>query len=375
MVIGITLGIVFFMLLAAAIVGIAVFFSLEKPVGGTLCCVGAFAMFCLFLCLPFSWHQVNAGEVAVVRHMGKLTKIRSAGTYFDFWMTEKYERYDAKVQTLDIVDSAYSKDAQSMDITMTVQYQIDTDKVKEIALNYGSLDALANRIRSVAIEKTKGVLSSHRAMNDSSDPESTNGIIENRETVGKEVTEVVTNALNGYYITVNTVALTNIDFSDAFEKTVEDKMIAEQQKLQADYENQKKVAAAKAAAEVAAIEAQAKIDVAQAEAKAKIEAANGDAKAQKAIAEAEAYAASIKVVEVARAMGYTVTEVSDEADTITYKIEWGSDITGKQAVLSYIQYLEYLAKWNGELPEVVTGDSGVMITVPGQNKGEYNEVN
>lgn len=79
---------------------------------------------------------------------------------------EPYRRsdYDTKVQTLDIQDAAYSKDAQTMDLTMTVQYQIDTAKVKEIATTYGSLDALSSRIRSVSIERAKSVLSNYSAM-------------------------------------------------------------------------------------------------------------------------------------------------------------------------------------------------------------------
>ncbi len=37
------------------------------------------------------------------------------------------------------------------------------------------------------------------------------------------------------------VVITNIDFSDAFEATVEDKMIAEQQQLKAEFEKKKRL--------------------------------------------------------------------------------------------------------------------------------------
>lgn len=370
MAIGWILGIVFLLLFVAAIAGTGVFAFKEIKVGATFCGVGIVAFLILFICIPFSFYTVDAGEVAVVKHLGTISNVRMSGTYFDFWMTNKCERFDAKVQTLEVSDNAYSKDAQTMDITMTVQYQIDTAKVKEIAINYGNLGALANRIRSIAIEKTKGILSSHRAMNDDND---SNGIIENREAVGKEVTDAVTNALNGYYVIVNTVALTNIDFSDAFEATVEQKMIAEQDKLKAQYEAEKRKIEAEAAATVAAIQAKAQVEVAKAQAEAKIEAARGDAEAQKAIADAEAYATQIKVVELARSLGYEVIEIKNEEnqEVVGYEVQWGTESqAGKQAILEYLQYLEYLAKWNGELPDVVTGDSGVMITIPGQNKRE-----
>jgi regulator of protease activity HflC (stomatin/prohibitin superfamily) len=63
-----------------------------------------------------------------------------------------------------------------------------------------------------------------------------------------------------YYVNITAVVLTNIDFSDAFEKAVEDKMIAEQAKLKADYENDTKVAKAKAEADALLIQAKAQAE-------------------------------------------------------------------------------------------------------------------
>lgn len=330
----------------------------KRPLAGGLSAGVAAVAFILFLFIPFSFHTVNAGEVAVVKHLGEARNVRTAGTYFDFWVTETYETYDAKVQNIDIIANAYSSDAQTMDITMTVQYQIDSSKAIEIANNYGKLETLSNRIQSVTIEKTKSVLSKYQAMK----------IIETRESISPEVESTVKGAIdNNYYITVNTVVLTNIDFSDAFEKTVEDKMIAEQEQLKAEYEAEKARIEAEAAAKVATIEAEAKLKIAEAEAKAKIAAAEGDASAQKLIAQAEAYATQIKIVELARSMGHNVNEVKDDEGTVTaYTIEWGTGTeaeTSKKVLLDYLQYLEYLAKWDGKLPQVVADGSNVMIPV------------
>jgi regulator of protease activity HflC (stomatin/prohibitin superfamily) len=117
-----------------------------------------------FLVIPFSFHTVNTGELAVVRHLGKITDVREAGTNFDLWFVNKYEKYDTKVQNVDILTAAYSSDAQTMEVTMTLQYQIMPDKVIDIATQYGSLEILQSRIQSIAIEKTKAVLSSYKAM-------------------------------------------------------------------------------------------------------------------------------------------------------------------------------------------------------------------
>ena len=299
--------------------------------------------------IPGSFHTVEAGEVAVVKHLGEARNVRKAGTYFDFWLTETYSYYDAKVQNMEIKAQAYSKDAQTMDISMTVQYQIDENKVIDIANQYGTIEVLANRIESIAIEKAKATLSSYSAMN----------IIETRANISPLVENTIKSAVDEEYcVNIVAVVLTNIDFSDAFEKTVEDKMIAEQEKLKAQYEKETAIVNAEKALEVAKLDAQAKIEKAKA-----------DAEAQIQVATAEAKAIKLKSIEVARALGFAITETEVVENDVVVGIEYEIDFTGKSAeevqlITEYLKYIEYLSKWNGELPNVMTGDSAnVMIPV------------
>jgi regulator of protease activity HflC (stomatin/prohibitin superfamily) len=260
--------------------------------------------------VPPSIKTVNTGEVAVVKYLGKAKEVKTPGTYFSFWLTNTYEYYDTKVQNVDISTAAYSSDAQTMNIQMTLQYQAMNEKVLDIANQYGSLATLQNRIQSIAIEKTKSILSSHKAMN----------IIADRASMSPAVEEAIKKAVGDeYYVNVVAVVLTNIDFSDAFEQAVEEKMIAEQSKLKAEYENETKVARAEA-------EAAAKLKAAQAE----IEIAKAQAESKKIAAEAEA-----------------------EANAIVNK-----SLTDK------ILQEKYLEKWNGELPNVMAGNEGTSILVP-----------
>lgn len=304
------------------------------------------AIVCLAV-IPNSFHTVEAGQIAVVKHLGEARGVRTAGTYFDFWITEKYEIYDARVQNMDIKTQAYSKDAQTMNIAMNVQYKIDEAKVIDIANQYGTIDLLANRIESIATEKAKATLSSYSAMN----------IIETRSTISPLVEETIKNAVNEEYcVDIVAVVLTNIDFSDAFEKTVEDKMIAEQEKLKAEYEK-----------ETAIVNAQKELEVAKLEAQAKIEKAKADAQAQIEVATAEAQAVKLKSVEVARALGFTIneTEITDAEGVVT-AVEYEINFEGKSSdeiclITEYLKYIEYLAKWNGELPGVMTGDSASIM--------------
>ena len=306
MAIGIILGIVFFALTAVAFsYGAYQKTSNDNKVAcGILCGLGVILLVA-FILVPFSFHTVDTGEISVVKHLGEAREVRTAGTHYDFWITNTYQTYDSKVQNDDIKTMAYSSDAQTMDIQMTIQYHILGDKVLDIARQYGSLDILQNRIESVAIEKTKSVLSAYKAMD----------IIANRAKMSPMVEESIKNAIgNEYFVSVTTVVLTNIDFTDAFEKAVEDKMVAEQTKLKADYENETKVAKAKADAEALVVKT-------EAEAKAKLIAADAEAEANRKI---------------------------------------DSSLTER------ILREKYLDKWNGVLPSVVAGEETNLL-IPSVN--------
>ena len=355
MAIGIILGIILFVLLGIGFgVGGYCFYRASDEggkgfkIGGWLGMILGIIFTLTFIFIPFSFHTVDTGEIAVVKHLGKAKNVRTAGTYFDFWITEKYEKYDAKVQNLEIETMAYSKDAQTMDVAMTLQYQIDTSRAIQIASQYGHLSVLSNRIQNIAIEKTKATLSSYSAMN----------IIETRASISPEVENAIKTAIdNEFCVNITTVVLTNIDFSDAFEKTVEDKMIAEQEKLKAQYEK-----------ETAIVNAEKELEVAKLAAEAKIEAARGDAQSQIEIAKAEALTIQLKSIEIARTLGFNIIEkvITDEEGNTS--IEYTIDFTDKSAdeialIAEYLKYLEYLAKWDGDLP-MVMADSSATVIIP-----------
>ena len=276
MAIGIFAGILIVVLAVVAFVIAASMNDSGNSVMSTIACLVGIAMILAFIFVPFSFHTVSSGEVAVVKHLGKIEDVKTAGTHYDLWATNKYIKYDTKVVSLETQTAAYSSDAQTMDIQMTVQYQINADKVIDIATQYGKLNVLENRINSIALEKTKSVLSSHKAMD----------IIANRATISPAVEAAIKDAVGEeYYVNIVAVVITNIDFSDSFERAVEDKMIAEQAKLKADYENDTKVAKAEAEAEAKLKAAQAEIDIAKAEAEALKIAAEAEAEANKIIDE------------------------------------------------------------------------------------------
>jgi regulator of protease activity HflC (stomatin/prohibitin superfamily) len=321
MAIGIIVGIILAVLAIVAFVMGGYALEEGNDLGGGFAIALGIVLLLAFIIVPFSFHTINTGEIAVVKHLGEITHTRGPGTNFDLWIINSYTKYDTRVQNVDIETMAYSSDAQPMTIMMTLQYQIVAEHVVDIAKQYGSLEALQSRIQSIAIEKTKSVLSSYKAMD----------IIATRAEISPAVEVAIKDAVGDeYFVNVVTVVLTNIDFSDAFEQAVEDKMIAEQAKLKAEYENQKKVAQAAAEAEAKLKAAQAEIDIAKAKADAKLK----EAQAQIEIAKAEAEAKKI------------AAEAEAEANKII-----SDSITPE--ILEKI----YADAWNGELPKVIgSGD-------------------
>lgn len=338
----------------------------------SLLSIGIVVTLLLEILIPGSFHQVEAGTVAVVKELGKIVDIRRPGTYFDFYMVRSYETYDATVQQVKINTTAYSKDGQTMDLEVYLQYQIQLDNLiikdengtilqsEGIAGKYVTLSSLQARIETQTIEKTKAVMSSAEAMT----------IIQDRQTYSELVSMTVRNAIGpDYYVNVQDVILTNIDFTDEFEKSVEDKVVAEQDK------------------QAAITRAEAQLEVAKLEAQKKIEEAKGNAEAQKILAQATAEAATYKIIELANTIGYTVDETylysvdgvetvfttkQQETDNVVYLgTESVIDVTSgpgvdkfKALVEDYLQYLAYLEKWDGVLPEVVAGDDAISIIVP-----------
>jgi regulator of protease activity HflC (stomatin/prohibitin superfamily) len=322
---GIFLGLLFVVL---CVVGIAVAVYLSNrsySVGATICGTLGIAFLCAFVIVPFSFHTVETGEVAVVKEFGNAKEVKTAGLNFDLWITKSYEYVNTKTQELAIETMAYSSDAQPMTIKMAVQYNINGGEALELIKQYGSEDGLKSKLTSIITEAPKTVVSTKPAME----------IIANRSEIPPAVEIAINEALGDkYFVTVTQVSITDIDFSDAFEQAVEQKMIAEQDKLKAEYENERKIAEA---------EANAKADIAKAESKKKI--AEAEAEVKKINAEAEAEALKIKSEAEAEANKKIAESITPE---LLDKIE--------------------LEKWDGKLPTTVLGEDTDYIINTNTNK-------
>lgn len=299
-----------------------------KYFGGILASIS----FLLLVLVPGGYYQVEAGEAALIKEFGQAKSVETAGLKWRFWIKDSVTYYDLKVQEINSNIYAYSQDAQTMEAQLIVQYKIMPDKIIQINEEYGSIESLEQKLSSVFMEKCKVVLASSSAMK----------IIENRDSLSKTVEEQINLGVSQYYVTVTMVLVNDIEFNEAFESAVEQKMIAEQQQLQAEYDKQKAI-----------IKAEEELEVAKLAAEALLASETATAEGKKIIAEAQAEAIKLKSVEVARMLGFTV----DESGNIDFTGKTSQEIS---IISEYLKYIEYLEKWDGKLPQVM-GDSTSVI--------------
>lgn len=334
------------------------------------------------ICIPGNIRQVSTGEVAVVRHMGKVSGIREAGIYWDWYFTNDYEMYDTKVREINIDTSTYSKDNQTITVQADLQYTIDSAQVDKIATEYGSIDKLESKITNIALDNIKAVF----AQNSATD------VITNRADIGSNISQTVSNSINdGYYVRVKTIVLTNIDFTDDFEAAVAAKVAEEQKKQQALIEQERQLAEAENNKKIAIANAEAEAQAAKTKADAEAEVARIKAQADQDVAKIEAdtalYAgqknAAIAIQKLAGINGWSVITITDDPnntpdysldDIITYKlVKYVGDtyvaVTEDEltkGVEKLMEVYKYEA-WDGKLPTYQMGENGfIAVTTPSQ---------
>ena len=201
---------------------------------------------------------IDSTTVGVVKTFGKIDHSISGGLNFVNPITDTVTTYDLKVQAHEASFASYTKDAQPVTGAIEVQYSLNPAYILDIAQEYGTIEQLQAKLGNTIEERTKIVFARYGAMT----------LLENRSSLSAEVTTEVKQLEEQFNVKFNQVIVRDIDFSDAFEASVEAKMEAEQAALKAEQEKKTAVIKAEQEQEVARITAQAKVAAAQGEAEA-----------------------------------------------------------------------------------------------------------
>jgi regulator of protease activity HflC (stomatin/prohibitin superfamily) len=216
-----------------------------------------------------SWYTVDQGERGVILRNGAITGTADPGLGFKLPIVEKVVDIDVRTRA-NLYENvmAYSRDQQTAGLNISVNYRVPADQVLTVYENYGSVENLRSRILDRKVyDETKNVFGQFNAVT----------AIQERSRLVAEVQMAIQNAVRGPII-IESVQIENIDFSDAYENSIEQRMLAEVevQKIQQNAEREK------VQAEIKVIQAQADADarVAQATAEAKAITLTGNAEAE-----------------------------------------------------------------------------------------------
>lgn len=253
---GFVLGLI--LIVTGIIVGIALMFNDYKS-GGTVALISGIVLGILFIVLGCIT-SVATGHTGIVVTFGRVEDYTfDAGVHTKAPWNSVIEM-DNRVQKSTTDLSCFSSDIQEVTCKYTLNYQINKANAQEIYRRVGK-DYYDTIITPSVSECVKTVTARYTAEN----------LIGNRDTLAKEIEELLSTNLAGYNIEVVSSAIEDMDFTDAFTNAVEAKQVAQQNKLRATTEQEQKTMEAQQAAERAKIEADAQAEIAKIQAQADLE--------------------------------------------------------------------------------------------------------
>lgn len=222
-------------------------------------------------------------------------------------------KMDNRTQKVEIDTSAFSSDIQQVDLQMSINYCIDQQTAQTLYRTVGK-NYYDNVMLPRILENTKATFSKYTAEN----------LISKRDLLSASIAEMTSADMADYGISIVSIAVEDIDFTDAFTSAVEAKQVAAQNKLTAETEQAQKTMEERAASERAIITANAKAEQ-------DIIAANADLEVVKVQAEASLYAGE-REAEMNKRISEALTD----------------------RLISYY----WIKQWDGKLPTTVLGSDG-----------------
>lgn len=249
-----------------------------------------------------SFSVVNEGFIGVKYRFGKIVNSSlSAGLNFHIPFIEEIKPVDIREQIYEVKTDAYTSDTQTVDaLALKLNYCYDGTQLPEIIRTIG-VDNVESKLLVPNVAKiSKDEIGKVKAED----------LVQNRSTVQNAIYESLKETLDSQGIIVTAFAIENLSFDDAFEQSIQAKVIAAQDALKMQNKTAEK----------------------EEEAKQQVIAAQAKADSQKIQADAEAYA---------------IEAVQKQL----------------QNSPNYIDYMK-IQNWDGKLPAAV-GDINPFVAIDG----------
>ena len=265
--------------------------------------------------------QIDTGYTAIVTTFGKVEDYTLEAGFHLKSPFQEIILMDNREQKTPFSTQAFSSDIQQVDIVGSINYAINKSTAMTLFREVGT-DYFNKLVNPRMLENTKAVFSKYTAEN----------LVSAREQLSIQIRDNLSKEMERYGISIISVSIENIDFTDAFTDAVEAKQVAAQRKLQAEIEQEQKTMETEQQAQRQKIEADAKAEVV------------------KINADAEACSTKVKAEAEAEANQKIAQSLTDNLIQVTQ-----------------------VNQWNGQLPAYVSGGAAEALPVLSLNAVENNQ--
>ena len=186
----------------------------------TLIVVGIIAV----ILIAASFYTIDTGEKGIVLRFGRLTKTVDEGLSVKVPFIDEVQKMSIRNQNLTMRLEVSSSDIQTIAVEVGLVYALEPNNVGKIYQTYRQ-NIENTLIRPTLAEKINAVIAEY--------PIET--FVEKRAEISNRINSTFANQVAGSGIIVRSLLIINHDFSEEFNKAIEDKKIAEQGALAARF--------------------------------------------------------------------------------------------------------------------------------------------
>jgi len=183
--------------------------------------------------LASSFYTIDAGDRGVVLRNGKVVGTADPGLNFKLPIVDSVKKISVQSQAR-VYENVlvYSRDQQTANLQISVNYRLPAGEVEKIYTEFGGAKGLVSRTLDRQVpEEVKNIFGRFNAVT----------AIQERERLSQEIMAAIQKTSNGPMMIVESVQIENIDFSKAYEDSIEQRMLAEVevQKVQQNAQREK----------------------------------------------------------------------------------------------------------------------------------------
>lgn len=210
--------------------------------------VGGFIVIAIITFFPIV--IIGAGQRGVVFNnaSGVEDRILGEGTHFRVPFLQSVTSISVRTQKTDVKAEAASKDLQTVDTDVVVNWHLDSSKVNKIYQQIGNETTVVDRIIVPAVNEVVKAATAQKTASE---------VLAKRAELKSDVDRLLSERLAKFNVILEDVSIVNVSFSPEFNRAIEQKQVAQQEAERAVFRAQEASASAQSTINLARGEAEA----------------------------------------------------------------------------------------------------------------------